>query len=329
MLIINKAILHVVDGAAKQVLISDEELDFESETCYEFITRHVKRLLSSPQCATATFLAGSRVYADISAFINREIDFKTLSAQLTERLAGIAFENPDIPSSDILFVKFTNNDAGYLAIIKLNYNEFFMRKNEISDSGKIDNQIIKFQNALPLNAAKVEEACIIPLEPAPIRLIEKYHAINGEPENYFSKYFLEAETSISRAEAAEIIGEINNYINNKYNDDKIDKLAEISNALIEETENGEGLARLENVAAILEGEAKEEYIEKIKEAGLVRDIDLGEKYAKKQFGSQKFVSENGIELKFPSDIVSDDSIEFKYFDDGSVTIILNNLRKKT
>ena len=329
MLIINKAILHVVDNISERVLISDEELDFESETCYEFITRHVKRLLTSPQCRTATFLANSRAYAEISEFINRKADFKTLSVKLTERLASIMFDNPDIPPSDILYVRFTNNDAGYLAIIKLNYNEFFMRRNETADSGKIDNQIIKFQNALPLNAAKVDEACVIPLDPAPLKLIEKYHEINLELENYFSKYFLEAETNISKFEAAEIIDEVNNYINYKYNDDKIDKLAEISNALIEETEKGEGAARLENVAAVLHGEAKEEYIEKIREAGIISDIELGEKYAKRQFGRQRFIADNGIELKFPSEIISDGTIEFRYFNDGSVTITLNNLRKKS
>jgi hypothetical protein len=329
MLIINKAILHVVDNVSNRVLISDEELDFESETCYEFITRHVKRLLTSPQCRTATFLANSRTYAEISEFINRNTDFKTLSVRLTERLASIMYENPDIPPSDILYVRFTNNDVGYLAIIKLNYNEFFVRRNETGDSGKIDNQIIKFQNALPLNAAKVDEACVIPLDPAPLKLIEKYHEINYELENYFSKYFLEAETNISKSEAVEIISEVHEYINRKYYDDKIDTLAEISNALIEETEKGDGAARLENVAAILNGDAKDEYIEKIREAGIVYDLELGEKYVKRQFGRQKFVAENGIEIKFPSEIISDGSIEFKYFDDGSVTITLNNLRKKS
>jgi len=332
-IIISKAILHVVDNTKMDLNISNEELDFESETCYEFITKHVRRLSKSPNCQTGVFNKESEVLTYIQQFKDTQIYFKELTTLLVTKLSEIMFAHVDIPPSDVLFVKFTEDDVEHLAIIKLNYNDCFVRQRSVDDKGNVDNQIIKFNNVLPLNAAKVEEACIIPFDEMVIRLLEKPHLADGDACLYFSTLFLDCNTNISKRETVDIIDDVNNSINLKYFDDNLDNLVKISNAIIEEAEDSEGFVRMENVATKAFGadsEIKDEYIKLIRECGIIEDVDLGEKFVRKEFGTQKFTADNGIEVKFPTELVDDDdTVVIKHNADGSVNITLNHLFKKT
>lgn len=71
-----------------------------------------------------------------------------------------------------------------------------------------------------------------------------------------------------------------------------------------------------------------ELVEMAKEAGIKPDAELGEKFLRRQFGAQKFKATNGVELKFPAELSDDaDAMEFTENPDGSVSILLKNLRR--
>lgn len=329
--LINHAILHILNNDGTQSIFSDEELDIDSEICCEYVKKHIRRLLSSPAAKTATFNADSNVYGMMGQLLKGEIWFKDFSKQLCELLEEIIHKSSEIPSSDVLVTQFTHNRGEYLGIFKLNYKECYTHKTD-SKEGGADNQIIKYHAVLPFDGGKLEEACVIPYEPMIIRLIEKEYPIDGESVPYFSKLFLECETEISKKEAVEAISDATEDISSKFFNSSPETIAKINTAILDEAEESEGVVDIEKVAANVFGnqlEIKDEYIEKVRDAGIRSELDLGAGFVRSKFGKQVFKAENGIEIKFPAELTEDaNAIEFNEHGDGSVTITLKSLRRK-
>jgi nucleoid-associated protein YejK len=339
---VNNAILHVMNNDGQESHLSNHELDIDSDICYEFITKHIKKLLDNPAVKEACFKEDAKVYGAVQSFIKGEVYFKEAAGKIAEHLLQIMNENVDIPSADVVIAQFETRyrgskksegqlDSEYLAILKLNYKECFTHQVAEGDEGK-DNQIVKYRAVLPFESGKVEEACLIPYDPMVIKLVEKPYLVNGDPTNYFSELFLECTPELSKKEVAQIINEISDEINQKYFNDSIETSAKVKVALIEEAIEEEGTISIYNVAEKVFGEQEEvksEFIAMAKDYGVKPDVELGEKFSKQQFGTQRFKASNGIEVKFPAEL-SDDSnvIEFQNNEDGSISIVLKGLWKQ-
>lgn len=331
-LTITHAILHVLNNSGADSHFSKSELDIDSETCYEFISKHVRRLMTNPSAKEAVFVAESPAYSLVRSFQKGDIYFKDFSVQLCERLLGTMKRCEDIPSGDVLVTAFENGQSQYIAIIKLNYIECFTHKLIQNDVGS-DNQIIKNTVVLPAAGGKVEEAVLIPYDPMVLRVLEKSYPIDGEDTAYFSKLFLECETEVSKKETADIIRDVTEEIGAKYFDGDIEMAARVKYALIEEAEQSEdeGSFVLENVARKVfadKEDIKSEFIAMAQDMGLPHEVKLDKSFVKQQFKTQTFRADNGIEIKCPCELFSNpDTIQFVTNGDGSVSITLKNLRR--
>ncbi len=227
---------------------------------------------------------------------------------------------------------FDNGKNSYIAIVKLNYGECFTQYRRTSEDGRTENAIVKNTVVLPLSAGKVEEACLIPYDPMVLRILEKEHTVNGESVNYFSKLFLECECEMSQKETAEVIQEIADEINAKYFDGNVEMAAKIKTELLVEAERVE-----EQDGLILEGvvqrafsenvEAQKEFVARAMEYGLPHQVMLDKPIIQKEFKVQRYKAENGVELKFPSELVHDpDQLQMTTNPDGSISITFRNLR---
>ncbi len=331
-LLISNAVLHTVGNCEAQTHYSDVELEVDSETVIEYVGKQVRRLLRNSAAKDATFTVESQAYHLVKAFQKDEIPFRDMARGLCERLAGILDGNGDIPPADILTAFFDNGNKSYLALVKLNYGECFTQHRRTVEDGKTENAIVKNTVVLPFSSGKVDEACLIPYDPMVLRILEKPHTVNGESVNYFSKLFLECETGISKKEAAAAIQEIADEINAKYFSAHLETAAKIKTALLVEAERVEeqdGLV-LEGVARRAFGEnneAQKEFFALAKEAGLPHQIMLDKPFIQKEFKVQRYKAENGVELKFPCELVHDpDQLQMTTNPDGSISVTFRNLR---
>lgn len=327
----NRAILHSV--SSQELGLSNVELDIDSETCHEFIQKHVRRLLSNAGAREATFTAESQVYALVRDYQQGERTFLDFSAEVCRRLAGIVQRGKEIPPADVLIADVADKKNRYLAVLKLNYDECFTRQVE-EDAGGRAHHLIKNRQVLPVAGSKVQEACLIPYDPMVLRIMEKPYEVDGEEQFYFSRLFLECETEISKKETAEILSGIAEEINTKYYDDHPERAARLKCAFMDEAEDTpkEDDLSLDNVAgrAFLDNEpAKTEFLQMAKDQGLTYAVKMDKSFVQRQFKTQKFQADNGIELKFPATLFQDsDTIEFTTNSDGTVSILLKNLRQK-
>jgi len=324
---IKNAILHIIKNDGNPSVYSESELDIDSEICEAFIGKHVKKLRNNPAAREATFMPDSAVYQALQSYMQRKTNFKDLALMLGTRFSEILNQHLDIPPADLLIVRFDVKHDQFLAVIKLNYNECFTHETKAANGTA--NKLVINQAVLPFNGGKVEEACLIPFNPMLIKLLEKPHNINGETAYYFSELFLACETTLSRKETAQIIGEISDEFVQEHFTGDIKTSALVKTAMTEEAEEADGIVSMDNVAArVFENDAiKQEFVHTLREAGIVEDMPLGAKFVKQQFGTQRLKSENGIEVKFPAELaVDDEDMEIRHHSDGSVTITLKRLR---
>jgi len=321
---IKHAILHILENGAEPVF-SNEELDIDSEICHEFISRHVRRLISSPAARKATFSAESEVYGFVGEYKKGNSFFNDFSRLLCSRLANI-MQDSEIPSGDMLIVAFEQSGLDYLAVLKLNYLECFTHS--VLDG---ENHLVKTSTVLPFTHGKVEEACLIPFDPMILQILEKPCVVNSEEQMYFSGLFLQCETELSKKETAEILTQVVEEVTAKHFEDDIEAVAKIKHALIEEAECSEEDAFLLVGAASRafadKPSVKDEFLSLAYEAGLPHEVKLPAAYARKQFNVQRFKSGNGVEIKIPADLFEDpDSVQFVTNPDGTVSITLKNLQ---
>ncbi len=329
---VNNAILHILNNQGGVSLMSVSELDLDSDIVYEFITKHIKKLLGSKNAKKATFRADSVIYNNVMTFATGGMKFVDLSVVIADRLRGIVEANDDIPSGGVLIAQFTVKDNQYLGILKLNHKEYYTHQTESSGSGT-KSYIVKGSEGLPFSSSKLEEAAVIPYDPMVVSVLEVPYVIDGEKKCYLSDMLLECETEPSMKDAADALNDIIDELSEKYaeNDDckEIETKARMKTAIIEESTEDEsisivGIAR----KAFPDNEdARVEFIEMAREAGLPEDMYYGEKWAKAAFSSHSFKTDDGIVIKFPVDLIEDpESFQFTVNDDGSLNIVIKKTR---
>ncbi|MCL2363051.1 MAG: nucleoid-associated protein [Defluviitaleaceae bacterium] len=323
---IKKAILHILRSDGAPSVLSQVELDIDSEVCETFILKHVKKLINNPATRSAVFKPESAVFSVLGEYQSGAVYFKETSVALAERMLSLMERFKKLPPCDLLVVHIANKGAESLAIVKLGYQEVYNHQ-----SKDADNQLTK-STALPFATGKVEYACLIDLSGAamPIHLIEKAEVLEGNAVPYFSELFLECDASPSKKEQAKHIDELNNeFVQEFFNNDP-KMTAKIKSALVEEAENEEGFVSIDNVAAqvFAEDEAqKAQYVSTLREAGVVADVPLGERVARSQFATARIKGDNGVEIKFPAHMaVDEDEIEITTHADGTVTVLIKRLR---
>ncbi|MCL2362508.1 MAG: nucleoid-associated protein [Defluviitaleaceae bacterium] len=323
---IRNAILHILHNDGRPSVFSEAELDIDSEVCEAFITKHVKKLLDNAGVRTATFKSESPLYSLLGAFQQGNAYFKETAAAVAHKLDEIMNRYPSIPPCDLLIARVGSKKGEYLAILQLGYQAVYAHKSKNSD-----NQLTMC-TALPFSSGKVEYAALIALDgPAmPISITEKPAVIDGEAMLYFSELFLECDPSPSKKEQAKLIDEINIEFVDEYYSGNPSVHAQIKTALMEEAEDAEGFVSMDNVAAQIfepQDELKLQYVNTMREAGVADDLPLGQKVVRQQFGTQRIKAENGVEIKFPSELAAaGDNIEITTHGDGTVTVLFKHLK---
>ena len=323
---IKNAVLHILRNDGRQSVFSEAELDIDSEICEAFIQKHVKKLINNPAVRTAHFSPEAELYPLLGAYQNGDAFFKDTAMAIAKKMDAIMAQNTDIVPCDMLITRVGHKSGDYLAILLLNYQEVYAHKSNDSD-----NQLTMC-NALPFSSGKVEFACLIGLEGTamPISLTEKAVPLHGIATPYFSELFLQCETSPSKKEQAQLIGEVTAEFVDEYfrSDPRVS--AKIKTALIEEAEEEEGFVSMDNVAGRAFEEREDirvQYISTLRDAGIREDLPLGERVVRQQFATQRIKADNGVEIRFPSELAAEeDMIEIMTNSDGTVSVLLKNLR---
>ena len=323
-ILINKAIIHILDSENTMPILSDNLLELSDEV-KEFIVSHIAKISISDDCKECFFREKPDIIDDIIGCDGDDFIDSTKSISL--KIYDIMRKNVEIPSADTLFVTFKYEGTFHLAILKLNYKESFVHFVDM-DNNLTQNKIIRHKTILPSETQKVDEAAIINLNDLTIKLIERPFEINGKRSLYLSSLVFECSAKISPKGKLKIINRTADELNKKYFEDDIEKKVEFKQAMHREiTETGK--VDINTVAdEVFENEEiKQEFKEKINKYGFLNEkLEFKNKNTTKKFETQTITTDTGIEINIPIDMYQNrELLEFINNPDGTISIIIKNV----
>ena len=325
---LRKVILHILDSASGQPVLSDRELESGSEL-QDFIKEHIAKIFAGDDSKKCEF---HKHESDVYALLNEYDDenFVEISKELAKKLYDIMNANIDIPSADLFVVRFSSDSLEYLAILKMNYKTMYTHRSVPGEDG-LYNEVFRYKELLPQESQKLAEACVIRLNDLSISLVEKKAEINGKKEDYFSELYIKCHARLSDKKKLAIVQKAIESVNNSaYEEQSRYEPQMKAKAVINEqlTKNG-GFVVEELGDLIFEGreDLRTAYQDKMEQYNLVKEEVLPQSESTtRRYLKQCLVTDTGIEIKIPmEEYEKEGNIEFVTNPDGSTSLYIKNI----
>ncbi len=323
-IILRHAILHILDSTVGMPVLSDTLLNLNPEL-NDFLREHMFRILSSDDTKKCRFLEESVVKKRLEGFTEEEL--LSVSRDIATQLYQLMNQNIAIPPGDVFFLTYQLESRLFLAILKMNYKEYYVHYTETLEEGNV-NDVVKQRAALP-GSGKLSEAAFLDLSDYSLLLTEKKYEINGEKQYYFSELFLECTTRMSQKTKLTLVTKAVEQINKKFFEDDLDKQMEtksiIHNDIIEQ-----GALIPESIGEKLYGsipEIQEEFTEKLEKYHMrSEEVKPSHPSTLKKYEKQFLTTDTGIEINIPMEEYNNKNhIEFITNADGTISVLIKNI----
>lgn len=323
-IVINKAISHTLDTDQSKPILSSMFLN-TSEHVGDYLQKHVEKAMKDSDLKRTSFLDHSsflpliKEYQKTDSLINSSKD-------ISEIVFAYMLEHVEIPAGDLVFVDFNFGLDQYLGIFKFNYQRGYIH--DLNNKGGV-NDILVQPRVLPTEKQKLDEFVIIGLSDYRILLKEKEYVIDGHKDVYWSSQILFCEDTLSEKKALSIVEKaIKHTIESVYHG-SYEKANKARDVMISDYEKG-GSLRINTIADALfetDENTKEQFKNTVKQSGLNDDsVSLSPHIEKKLYEKQKFITDSGIEISIPLEVLDKKNIiDFKQNTDGTVSIKLSNI----
>ena len=322
---ISKAILHILDTSLGIPVLSENLMSFNDEM-REYTEKHIIKCYNDADLKKTKFTNSDGIFLGlIKEYLNND-DFIKFSNEVSVLFYKLISENPDIKPCDLLFVQANVFNKDYMIILKLNYKKGYIHFTKQEESTK--NIIIEQPCALPAATQKIDEFIFVDLNSLEIFVKEKKCQVYNEPCYYISKHLLECREEKPDKEKVKIITQATDKIIREYYDDDMFMKSQVKNIIRENVEEKLNI----NVAEISDkvfndNDAKKLYNEEIQMKGIKEpEIKVNFNYANKIKTKQKFITDEGIEINIPYEMLSNrEKVEFITNPDGTISIMLKNI----
>lgn len=328
-MIINKAILHILDFNNGTAVLSQREIAISNEWIGSFLDHHLERVFHDENQKCGEFLPESKFRANLQQYQNGAFDFLTLSAQIAQNL----YENlqgAEIPASiDVLVLEFNGDDARYFGVLLLENKTVFSHRVE-HDGDALSNELIRYHSALPGTGQKIDEYLLVDLEKYVIKFANKRRLIEGNQVYVLQDKLLECTSELSPKETVHKVNNIVKKIAETHGSNSAMAVSKAKNCLTEVVERSEDFVPMEIGRSVFRDEPalQAEFENKVRAAKLPETIKVEKSYAVRAGGSHRIKTDTGIEITFPADYFENrEFMEFTNNPDGTISIQIKNVGK--
>ena len=326
-MIINKAILHILDFNSGMCIISQKELNFADITINEYIEKHLEHIKSDLNQKSGVFSSGSTFFVQLDKYLAQQASFIEISALIGNTLYEQIAQSENPVPTDLLVVDFSDNGVRYLALLLLTSKMAYTHQVSTSD-GSIHNEIIKHHAILPNTTQKVDSYALIACDNFAIGFVDKKRIINGQETYLLPEILLQCTSTISGKEAIKTVSQIAAEVAEKHGANSAVILSKAKNYLLENAETSASFSPTELGQEVFAGSQlmQQEFESQIIETQLPRDVKVGKNLAVKTAKNHKIKTDTGIEITFPAEYFENhDFIEFINNPDGTISIEVKNI----
>ncbi|MGL4344421.1 MAG: nucleoid-associated protein [Cellulosilyticaceae bacterium] len=317
-ILFQNTIVHMLDLSLEMPVLSGGMTPLDDET-ESFLTKSITRLFEDHATSKVVFNHDSDI---LHIFTTDTMDFLDFSNHLARKFYNYMLNYSTIPSGDLIVSQLQKDGIPYIALLKLNYKEEFTHYTETDAVSGPVHSIIKHKSIFP-GSSKIQEAALINVDTLEVTLLDQ------SKEKYMN-LLLDCSSSLTVKEKIKVIEQV------------------VTDAIVENFENKvEGISFAKNnlaesiatTSTIMIDKVLEETFgdfeeisssckQKLEAVGLVDDvIELPKPEAVgKKYTSHKLKTNTGIELKLPTQMLSDpQAIEFINNPDGTLSILIKNI----
>lgn len=327
---IKHIIVHILDSTIGMPVLSDTELLYGSEVA-EFVREHIGRICAGDDAKECRFYEQeSEIYKLLTAYDDENF------VETSQEIAGLLYElmaaNIDIPSADLMAVRFREGEEEYLALLKLNFKSLYTHRTmPLAEGEGNSNELIRHKSILPSESQRLTEAAVIRLSDLSLQVVEKKYEVNGEKTDYFSFLFLKCSAHLSHKAKLSIVGRAVESVQKDGFDEseRFERQMYAKSIIQEEIEENGGFTVEEIGERIFEDEPelRTAFQDKMEKYNLVKErIEPQSENTVRKYQSQHLFTDTGIEIKIPMEQYKNPRcVEFITNPDGTVSVLIKNI----
>ncbi|SEJ09968.1 Nucleoid-associated protein YejK [Propionispira arboris] len=330
MIIIHRAILHILDFNSGLTVFSDQELLVENSV-ETFLLKHIEKSYADQNAKKGTFYEDSTFKEQLHLYLKEENTFIDFSKYIVKTVYTAISHSEQLDSADILVCDITIDDERKIVVFKCNNHMGFIHQVIQTDEG-VKNDIINHYAIMPNLSQKIDEFSFINTADDAIIFVDKKYVMDGNKVSIFPEVLLECSQSVSPKETISLVSKIAKKVADEYGQDDIVAATAVKSFITETIQDSPNVEPKEIGREIFKSNPSMQasYMEQIQEAGLPERVEVEQEATLKRLRNHKLKTDTGIELTIPLDYFNNtDFVEFNNNPDGTLSITLKRILNVT
>lgn len=331
-IMLEKAILHVIDAHADEAILTQKELSINEEV-EEFVRKHVLRSLNDDETFTCRFLSDTvKVASEVHKVIQDTDTFVEVSQALTSHMFE-TIKHSDIPAGDMLFVQYIADEQRCFGILKLDYQMSYMH-NITFEEEDLCIGLVSQEVGLPNLGQRLKKCAFFtkaPEDQIEMIVLDKKQKIEDGNEAYFVDDYLEAvKVSDDTEKTRRFKATVEKWTQKNLNDQI--EAADTVRDMVNETLLSEEKISIDDLASnMFENvpEIKESFKEAVADAGYREgsQFQVDKTWVEKKMKSKQIKTDTGVVIRGEFDFFKDSQrFIVKKNGDGTVDYVIKNVR---
>lgn len=326
MIVIDKAILHILDFNSGMTVFSDEELTVEN-SIETFLLKHIEKSFSSQDAKEGVFYEDSECKKRFQAYLDGTLDFVEFSKEIAHTLEQALVRAEEMASADFLVCDARIEDQRKIILFKCNSHMGFVHQVTQTEHG-VKNDIINHCSIMPNLTQKMDEFAFLDAETLAISVQAKKYTIDGNSIFVFPEILLECAQAPSPKETIKKVNQAVKKVAEAYGQDEVETAAAVKSFIADKMQETDELDPLEAGREVFRDNPsmQADYDAQIKEAGFTEPVKMNQEATLKKMRNHKLKTDTGIELTIPIDYFDNtEFVEFNNNADGSLSITLKHI----
>lgn len=329
MIVITKAVLHILDFNSGATIYSGAELDLAAPETYDFLAGHIDKLFKDAAAQTGEFLPDSTFSPTFANYLSEQLTFADFSAGIGRELDTCLTEAGETDIVDVVVCDFTLDTARYIGIMLYNSRPAYTHQ-VVNDGAVMRNEIIRHFAILPNPIQKVNTFALIDAQSGALRFADKKRSFGGEDVFILPQRILQCSTNTSSRETVKLVTSMAGKVAESYGYSSTEAVAKVKSYLAATADSDSKVTTSALAREVFaESEVLQQELQKgLEEAKLPQQVPVDKDYALRVSKSLKIKTDTGIEIIVPAECLENsDYIEFVNNPDGKISISIKNIGK--
>ena len=178
MIVIEKAILHILDFTSGVTVYSDQPMELE-DSVQTFLQKHLEKTLARTDAKAGTFYDDSAFQKAYQGYLSGATDFVSFTKDIAKKLENAYLHTDEPVSTDIICLDLRVDDRRQFVILKCTNHTGYVHQVNQTEQG-VENDIIHHYAILPGPGQRIDEFVIIDAETLALRLVAKKYSVDGD-----------------------------------------------------------------------------------------------------------------------------------------------------